>query len=60
MPDGSDMCEPCQIETVENKILKTTPNSDSAKRILRERAIKHQIEMQKEKRELEIRFIRPR
>jgi hypothetical protein len=40
MPDGSYKCESCQIEEIENKIVKVTPNSDSAKRILADRAAK--------------------
>jgi hypothetical protein len=48
MPDGSYKCEPCQIEEIQNKILKVTPNSDSAKRITAERTAK-------QKRDLELR-----
>jgi hypothetical protein len=46
MPDGSMKCEPCQIEEIQNKILKVTPNSDSAKRIMIERAAKQKKELE--------------
>jgi hypothetical protein len=39
-------CEPCQIEEIQNKILKVTPNSDSAKRIMIERAAKQKKELE--------------
>jgi uncharacterized protein with ATP-grasp and redox domains len=46
MPDGPYKCEPCQIEEIENKIIRVTPNSDSAKRILRERAAKQKKDLE--------------
>lgn len=46
MLDGSYKCEPCQIEEIENKILRVTPNSDSAKRILAERAAKQKKDLE--------------
>ncbi len=46
MPDGSMKCEPCQIEEIQNKILKVTPNSDSAKRIMIERAAKQRKDLE--------------
>jgi hypothetical protein len=46
MPDGSYKCEPCQIEEIQNKILKITPNSDRAKEILRERAAKQKKDLE--------------
>jgi hypothetical protein len=33
MPDGSYKCEPCQIEEIQNRIVKVTPNSPIAKQI---------------------------
>jgi hypothetical protein len=35
MPDGSYKCEPCQIEEIQNRIVKVTPNSIRAKEIIR-------------------------
>jgi hypothetical protein len=42
MPDGSFKCEPCQIEEIQNRIVKVTPNSQGAKEIIAERKIKQQ------------------
>jgi hypothetical protein len=55
MPDGSYKCEPCQIEEIQNKILKVTPNSDSAKRIMAERATKQKKDLELKKQWDEIR-----
>jgi hypothetical protein len=46
MPDGSYKCEPCQIEEIQNRIVKVTPNSESAKRILAERAAKQKKDLE--------------
>jgi uncharacterized protein with ATP-grasp and redox domains len=58
MPDGSYKCEPCQIEEIENKIIRVTPNSDSAKRILRERAAKQKKDLEFKRQWEEIRRMR--
>jgi superfamily II helicase len=55
MPDGSYKCEPCQIEEIQNKIVKVTPNSESAKRILAERASKQKKDLELKRRWEEIR-----
>jgi hypothetical protein len=57
---GKWKCGNCIEKELQDKIVKVTPQSNRAKEILRERAIKHQIEMQKKKRELEIRKFRVR
>jgi hypothetical protein len=46
MPDGSYKCKTCQIEEIQNKIVKVTPNSQTAKEILRERAIKQRKDIE--------------
>jgi hypothetical protein len=46
MPDGSYKCEPCQIEEIQKRIVKVTPNSESAKRILAERAAKQKKDLE--------------
>jgi hypothetical protein len=58
MPDGSWKCEPCQIEEIQNKILKVTPNSESARRIMLERAAKQKKEMELKKRWDDVRKMR--
>jgi hypothetical protein len=58
MPDGSWKCEPCQIEEIENKIIRVTPNSDSAKRILAERAAKQKKDLEFKRQWEEIRRMR--
>jgi hypothetical protein len=55
MPDGSYKCEPCQIEEIQDKIVKVTPNSDSAKRILAERSAKQKKDLELKRRLDEIR-----
>jgi hypothetical protein len=55
IPDGSYKCEPCQIEEIENKILKVTPNSDSVKRIMIERAAKQKKELEFKERDAKVR-----
>jgi uncharacterized protein with ATP-grasp and redox domains len=55
MPDGSYKCEPCQIEEIQNKIVKVTPNSESAKRILAERASKKKKELEFKRWEAKVR-----
>jgi hypothetical protein len=37
MPDGSYKCERCQIEEIQNRIVRVTPNSERARQILAER-----------------------
>jgi hypothetical protein len=54
MPDGSYKCEPCQIEEIQDRIVKVTPNSESAKRILAERATKQKKELESKRRWEEI------
>jgi hypothetical protein len=46
MPDGSYKCEPCQIEEIQNRIVKVTPNSESAKQIFAERAAKQKKDLE--------------
>jgi hypothetical protein len=46
MPDGSYKCEPCQIEEIQNRIVKVTPNSPSAKQIISERAAKQKKDLE--------------
>jgi hypothetical protein len=55
MPDGSYKCEPYQIEEIQNRIVKVTPNSESAKQILAERAAKQKKELELNKKWEEIR-----
>ncbi len=55
MPVGSYKCKPCQIEETENKILKVTPNSDSARRIMIERAAKQKKDLEFKRMEAEVR-----
>jgi hypothetical protein len=58
MPDGSWKCEPCQIEEIQNKIVKVTPNSESAKQILAERAAKQKKDLEVKRQWEEIRRMR--
>jgi hypothetical protein len=60
MSDGSYKCEPCQIEETENKILKVTPNSDSAKRKTVERAARQKKDLELKKQWDEIRRMKLR
>jgi hypothetical protein len=46
MPDGSYKCELCQIEEIQNRIVKQTPNSTRAKEIIVERNLKQQKELE--------------
>jgi hypothetical protein len=55
MPDGSYKCEPCQIEEIENKIVKVTRNSESTKRILAERAAKQKKDLEFKRLEADVR-----
>jgi hypothetical protein len=55
MPDGSYKCEPCQIEEIQNKIVKVTPNSPRAKEILGEHAAKKKKELEFKRMEAEVR-----
>jgi hypothetical protein len=55
MLNGSYKCEPCQIEEIQNKILKVTPNSESAKRILAERAAKQKKDLEFKRMDAEVR-----
>jgi hypothetical protein len=54
MPDGSYKCEPCQIEEIQNKIVKVIPNSHRVKEILQERAAKQKKDLELKKRWEEI------
>jgi uncharacterized protein with ATP-grasp and redox domains len=58
MPDGSYKCEPCQIEEIQNKIVRVTPNSESAKRILAERADKQKKDLEFKRMDAELRKMR--
>jgi hypothetical protein len=58
MPDGSYKCEPCQIEEIQNKIVKVTPNSESAKQILAERVAKQKKDLEFKRQWEEIRRMR--
>jgi hypothetical protein len=55
MPDGSYKCEPCQIEEIQNRIVKVTPNSPSAKQIIAERTAKQKKDLEFTKLEAEVR-----
>jgi hypothetical protein len=55
MPDGSYKCEPCQIEEIQNKIVKVTPNSPSAKQIITERAAKQKKDLEFKKWDAKVR-----
>jgi hypothetical protein len=55
MPDGSYKCEPCQIEEIENRIVKVTPNSIRAKEIIKERKLKVQKDLEFKRTEGEVR-----
>jgi hypothetical protein len=55
MPDGSYKCEPCQIEEIQNRIVKVTPNSIRAKEIIKERNLKAQKELEFKRMDAEVR-----
>jgi hypothetical protein len=46
MPDDSYKCESCQIEEIQNRIVKITPNNQRAKEIIAERKLKQQKELE--------------
>jgi hypothetical protein len=58
MPDGSYKCESSQIEEIQNRIVKVTPNSESAKRILAERAAKQKKDLEFEEWDARVRKIK--
>jgi hypothetical protein len=55
MPDGSYKCEPCQIEEIQDRIVKVTPNSPSAKQIIAERTAKQKKDLEFKKKDAEVR-----
>jgi hypothetical protein len=60
MPDCSYKCEPCQIDEIQNKIVKVTPNSERAKQIVAECAAKQKKDLEFKRMDAEVRKMRVR